>query len=209
MPVQNSPPARQTRSQARNKSVLTKPPKVPLDGTSEVCQMRAHLDRGPVMEGEAPSRKEGRGPRRSSSFSGVVGRFQEVSRTTFKGPSEDGEEEEENSLEEEGSDGTESVSASAGGSQENDSDYCQSSRSLKTPSMVAQECIDGTQPFKLRSFIQSFQLIFHNDKENLSEDRKEALYSTSFLIGRAAKWIEPYISNLTNQDPAYLLNNRA
>ncbi|MBW0523360.1 hypothetical protein O181_063075 [Austropuccinia psidii MF-1] len=49
------------------------------------------------MEGE-PSRKEGRGPRRLSSFSGVAGRFPGLSRTTFKGP---GEEEEDNSLEEE------------------------------------------------------------------------------------------------------------
>ncbi|MBW0563414.1 hypothetical protein O181_103129 [Austropuccinia psidii MF-1] len=38
------------------------------------------------MEGAAPSRTEGRGPRRSNSFSGVVGRFPGLSRTTFKGP---------------------------------------------------------------------------------------------------------------------------
>ncbi|MBW0501843.1 hypothetical protein O181_041558 [Austropuccinia psidii MF-1] len=42
------------------------------------------------MEGEAPSRKEGRGPRRSNSFSGVVGGFPGTSRTIFKGPCEDG-----------------------------------------------------------------------------------------------------------------------
>ncbi|MBW0517285.1 hypothetical protein O181_057000 [Austropuccinia psidii MF-1] len=61
------------------------------------------------MEGEAPSRKEGRVPRRSSSFSGVVGRFLGLSRTTLKGPGEDGEEEE--------SDGTEGVPAPVGASQ--------------------------------------------------------------------------------------------
>ncbi|MBW0517834.1 hypothetical protein O181_057549 [Austropuccinia psidii MF-1] len=44
-------------------------------------------------------------------------------------------------------------------------------------------------------------------RENFFEDRKKLLYSTSFHIGRAAKWIEPYISNLTNQDPGYPLNN--
>ncbi|MBW0551983.1 hypothetical protein O181_091698 [Austropuccinia psidii MF-1] len=33
------------------------------------------------------------------------------------------------------------------------------------------------------------------------------LYATAFLFGRAAKWIEPYLSNLTNQDPNYLLNS--
>ncbi|MBW0548994.1 hypothetical protein O181_088709 [Austropuccinia psidii MF-1] len=78
---------------------------------------------------------------------------------------------------------------------------------FKTPSMKAPECFDGTQPFKVRSFIQSCQLIFHNDLANFAQDRKKVLYATSFLIGRAAKWIEPYLSNLTNQDPNYLLNS--
>ncbi|MBW0517160.1 hypothetical protein O181_056875 [Austropuccinia psidii MF-1] len=72
---------------------------------------------------------------------------------------------------------------------------------FKTLSMKAPECFDGTQPFKVRSFIQSCQLIFHNDPAKFSQNRKKVLYSTSFLIGRAAKWIEPYLSNLTNQDP--------
>ncbi|MBW0490808.1 hypothetical protein O181_030523 [Austropuccinia psidii MF-1] len=77
---------------------------------------------------------------------------------------------------------------------------------FKTPSMKAPECFDGTQLFKVRSFIQSCQLIFHNDPERFSQDRKKFLYATSFLIGRAAKWIEAYLSNLTNQYPSYLLN---
>ncbi|MBW0528036.1 hypothetical protein O181_067751 [Austropuccinia psidii MF-1] len=78
---------------------------------------------------------------------------------------------------------------------------------FKTPSMKAPECFDGTQPFKFRSFLQSCQLTFHNDPANFSQDRKMVLYATSFLIGRAAKWIEPYLSNLTNQDSNYLLNS--
>ncbi|MBW0534563.1 hypothetical protein O181_074278 [Austropuccinia psidii MF-1] len=78
---------------------------------------------------------------------------------------------------------------------------------FKTLSMKATECFDGTQPFKVRSFIQSCQLIFHNDPANLSQERKKVLYATSFVIGRAAKWIEPYFSNLTNPDPSYLLNS--
>ncbi|MBW0475976.1 hypothetical protein O181_015691 [Austropuccinia psidii MF-1] len=93
MPGQHSPPARQTRFQARTQA-----------------------DR--ILEGEAPSRKEGRGPRRSSSFSGVVGSFQRLSGTTLKGPGEDGqEEEEENFVEEEDSEGTEGVPAPVGESQ--------------------------------------------------------------------------------------------
>ncbi|MBW0492438.1 hypothetical protein O181_032153 [Austropuccinia psidii MF-1] len=69
MPIQHSPPARQTRSQARYQAVLTPTPRAPLNRTPAVPQLRAQLDRGPIMEGKAPSRKEGRGPRRSNSFS--------------------------------------------------------------------------------------------------------------------------------------------
>ncbi|MBW0478489.1 hypothetical protein O181_018204 [Austropuccinia psidii MF-1] len=65
----------------------------------------------------------------------------------------------------------------------------------------------GTKPFKVRSFIQSCQFIFHNDPEDFSQDRKKVLYATSFLIGRAAKWIEPYLSNLANEDASYLLSS--
>ncbi|MBW0476292.1 hypothetical protein O181_016007 [Austropuccinia psidii MF-1] len=136
------------------------------------------------MEGEGPSRKEGRGPRRSSSLSGVVGTFPGTSRTTLKGPGEDYAEE-ENSVEE------------------------GEPLAFKTPSIKAPDCFDGTQPFKVRSFIQSCQLIFHNNKANFSEEIKKFLYATSFLIGRAEKWIDPYLSNLTNKYPAYLLNNWA
>ncbi|MBW0580333.1 hypothetical protein O181_120048 [Austropuccinia psidii MF-1] len=179
MPIQHSPPARKTRSQARAQAALTSTPRAPLDGTPAVPQLRAQLDRGPIMEGAAPSRKEGGGPRRSNYFSVVVCRFPGLSRTTLQGPGEDGEEEEENSV----------------------------PSAFKTPSIKAPEFFDGTQPFKFRSFIQSCQLIFHNDPANFSQDRKKVLYATSFLIVRAAKWMEPYISNLTNQDPNYLLNS--
>ncbi|MBW0577133.1 hypothetical protein O181_116848 [Austropuccinia psidii MF-1] len=223
MPVEHSPPARQTRSQARAQAALTPTPRVPLDGTPAVPQLRAHLDRGPQMEGAAPSIQEGRGPRRSISLSGV---------------------EEENSVDEEESDGTEGVPAPVGASQSSGgptlaqsdqpvSHQCEqylldimqqmtqilanlqaasSSKSsrppaFKTPSMKAPVCFDGTQPFKVSSFIQSCQLIFYNDPANFPQHRKKVLYATSFLIGRAEKWIEPYLSNLTNQDPKYLLNS--
>ncbi|MBW0592118.1 hypothetical protein O181_131833 [Austropuccinia psidii MF-1] len=78
---------------------------------------------------------------------------------------------------------------------------------FKTLSMTAPECFDGTQPFKVKSLLQSCQLIFHNYPANFSQDQKKVLYATSFPIGRAAKWIEPYLSNLINQDPNYLLNS--
>ncbi|MBW0498754.1 hypothetical protein O181_038469 [Austropuccinia psidii MF-1] len=244
MPLQNSPPTRNTRSQAADQAVLTPTPRAPHDGTPAVPPLKAQLDRGPIKKGEAPSRKEGRVPRRSNSFSGVVGRFPGMSRTIFRGPGEDGEEEEENSVEEEGSDGTEAAPAPVGayegtrGPTLAQSDQpvshhtepyflvilqkmtqimanLQADASSKfsrppafmNPSMKAPECFDGTQPFKVRSFIQSCQLIFHNDPANFSQDRKKVLYATSFLVGRAQKWIEPYLSNLTNQDSSYLLNS--
>ncbi|MBW0549885.1 hypothetical protein O181_089600 [Austropuccinia psidii MF-1] len=114
MPIQHSPPARQTRSQARTQAVLTLTSRAPLDGTPAVPQLRAQLDIGPCMEGAAPSRKEGRGPRRSSSFLGVVGGFPGTSMTICKGPGEYGEEEEDNSMEEEESDGIEGAPAPVG-----------------------------------------------------------------------------------------------
>ncbi|MBW0519142.1 hypothetical protein O181_058857 [Austropuccinia psidii MF-1] len=73
--------------------------------------------------------------------------------------------------------------------------------------MKAPNYFDGTKAHKLREFIQSSQLIFHNDQANFFSDRKKALYSASFLAGRAGKWIEPYLSNISNENPSYLLNN--
>ncbi|MBW0571344.1 hypothetical protein O181_111059 [Austropuccinia psidii MF-1] len=244
MPLQHSPPAIQTRSQAQNQAVLTPTPRAPLDGTLAVSQLRAKLDRGPILEGAEPSRKEGIVSRRSNSFSGVVGHFPGMSRTTFRGPGEDGEEEEENSVEEEESDGTEAAPAPVGASEgtrgptlaQSDQPVSHQTEpsllaimqqmtqimanlqaaassevsrppAFKTPSMKALECFDETQPFKVRSFIQSCQLIFHNDPANFSQDRKKVLYATSFLIRRAEKWIEPHPSNINNQDSSYLLNS--
>ncbi|MBW0543986.1 hypothetical protein O181_083701 [Austropuccinia psidii MF-1] len=205
MPIQHSPPARQTTAQARAQAVLNPTPRAPLDVTPEVPQLRAQLDRGPIMKGAAPSRKEGRGPRRLNSFSGVAGRFPGLSRATFKGP---GEQEEENSVEEEESDGTEGqmtqIMANLQAAASSDSSR---PPAFNTPSMKAPECFDGTQPFKVRSLIQSCQLIFHNNPASFSQYRKKVLYATSFLIGRDAKWIETYLSDLTNQDPNYLLNS--
>ncbi|MBW0472444.1 hypothetical protein O181_012159 [Austropuccinia psidii MF-1] len=211
MPIQHSPPARQTRSQARTRAVLTPNQRAPLEGTPAVPQLRAHFGRKEV--------------------------------TTLKGPGEDCEEEEENSIEEEESDCTEDFPAPMGASQgsggpslaqSNQPVSHQSEQSLlpimqqmtqimdnlhaassseasrppafETQSMKEPECFGGTQPFKFRSFIQSFQFIFQNDPANFSQDRNKVLYSTSFLIGRAAEWIEPYLSILTNQDSNYLLN---
>ncbi|MBW0586036.1 hypothetical protein O181_125751 [Austropuccinia psidii MF-1] len=78
---------------------------------------------------------------------------------------------------------------------------------FETPSMKAPDSFDGTKAYKLRGFIQSCQLIFNNDPAKFFSDRKKVLYSTSSLTGRAGKWIEPYLSNISNEDPSYLLND--
>ncbi|MBW0502508.1 hypothetical protein O181_042223 [Austropuccinia psidii MF-1] len=244
MPVRHSRPARQTRSQDRAQAVLTPTQRVPLYSTPAVLQLRAQLDQGPHLERAALSRKEGRGPRISNSFSGVVGQFQGLSRTIFKCPGEVDEEEEENSVEEEISDGTEGVPAPVGGSkgtvgptlaqsnqpvshqskpfllaimkqmskrmaniQADSSSETSIPPAFKTQSMKAPECFYGTQPFRVRSFIQYCQLIFYDDLENFPQERNKALYATSFLICRAEKWIEPYLSILTNQEPTSLHNS--
>ncbi|MBW0472091.1 hypothetical protein O181_011806 [Austropuccinia psidii MF-1] len=78
---------------------------------------------------------------------------------------------------------------------------------FKTPSMKAPDYFDGTQARKLRVVIQSCKMIFHNYPESFISDRKEVLYSTSFLFGRAGNRMEPYLPNISHEDPSYLLNN--
>ncbi|MBW0557547.1 hypothetical protein O181_097262 [Austropuccinia psidii MF-1] len=186
MPIQHSPPARQTRSQARAQDILTPTPRAPLDSTSAVPQLRAKLDRGLHMEGRKRAKK-------------------------IKSFFRDGEEEDSDGTE--GAPAPVGASQGTGGpiiAQSNQSEpsllaimqqmtqimaniqtasSSEASRppAFKTSSMKASECLDGTWPLKVRSFIQSCQLIFHNDLANFSKDREKVLYATSFLIGRAEK----------------------
>ncbi|MBW0476282.1 hypothetical protein O181_015997 [Austropuccinia psidii MF-1] len=78
---------------------------------------------------------------------------------------------------------------------------------LKTPSMKAPHSFDGTQAHKLRGFIKYCQLISHNDPENFFSDRNKSLSSAFVCTGRAGKWIETCLSNISNENPSYLLNN--
>ncbi|MBW0525525.1 hypothetical protein O181_065240 [Austropuccinia psidii MF-1] len=187
MPFQHSPPARQTRSQAKDGTVLTPASRVPLDGAPEVPQLRAHLYRGPNMEGKASSRKEGRGPRRKTlSQLNQPGshQFEPYLLAIIQ-----------------------KMTQIMANLQANSSSKASRPTGFNTSSMKVPDCFDDTQSFKVRGFIQSFQLIINNYQENFFEDKKKDLYATSFLIGRASKWIEPYVYNLTNQDPTYLLSN--
>ncbi|MBW0499666.1 hypothetical protein O181_039381 [Austropuccinia psidii MF-1] len=145
------------------------------------------------MEGAAPSRREGVNLRRSRSFSGLLGGYPRISQgpRSILGEAED--EEGEDSKAERLAHFNQPLVSQA------------EPNFLKIMEKMTQ--FMGTQAHKLRGFIQSCQLIFHNDPENLFSDRKKVLYSTFFLTGRAGKWIEPYLSNISNEDPSYLLNN--
>ncbi|MBW0571712.1 hypothetical protein O181_111427 [Austropuccinia psidii MF-1] len=78
MPIQHSPPAINTRSQ-RHKAVLTPTARPPLYCTPSVHPLSANLDRGPPMEGAAPSRRGGVKSGRSRSFSGLLGGYPRIS----------------------------------------------------------------------------------------------------------------------------------
>ncbi|MBW0527253.1 hypothetical protein O181_066968 [Austropuccinia psidii MF-1] len=216
MPVQNSPPAKSTRSQ-RNTAVLTPTARVPLDRTPSGHQLSENLDRGPPMEGAAPSR-------RSRSLSGLLGGYSGMSvgaRAIL------GEVEDEGgkimwkrkilgrlkwrmllqmlqSVLKMMKQMTQLIGQLTQTVTPRDNSKAPA---FKNPSMKAPDSFDGTQAHKLRGFIQSCQLIFHNDPKNFFSDRKKVLYSTLFLTGRAGKWIETYLSNISNEDPSYLLIN--
>ncbi|MBW0550824.1 hypothetical protein O181_090539 [Austropuccinia psidii MF-1] len=244
MPVKHSPPSKNTRSQS-NPAFLTPTERVPLDRTQSVQQLSANLDRGPPMEGEAPSRRGGMKSRRSSSFSGLLGGYPGMSEGARARLGEVEDEEGEESVEEEDSGEAEVADALANAPEvPQGSNLAPTSQPLvsqcdpsllkimeqmasimgqlsqakaprdnskapefKTPSMKAPGSFDGTRAHKLRGFIQSCQLIFHNDPANFFSDRKKFLYSTSFFTGRAGKWIELYLFNISNEDPSYPLNN--
>ncbi|MBW0561680.1 hypothetical protein O181_101395 [Austropuccinia psidii MF-1] len=211
MPVQNSPPAKNTRSQ-RNPAVLTPTESVPLDFTPSVNQLREDLDRRPPMEGSTPSRRGGMKSRRSRSFSGLLDSYHgmsegvpEASEATNLTHSDQPlvSQAEPNFLKM-----MEQMTQFMGKLTQVVAPRDNSkSLAFKTPSMNAPDSFDGTQAHKLRGFIQSCQLIFCNYPENFFCERKKVLYSTSFLTGRAGKWIEPYLSNISNEDCSYLLNN--
>ncbi|MBW0489598.1 hypothetical protein O181_029313 [Austropuccinia psidii MF-1] len=182
-----------TRSQG-NQAVITPTARAPLDHTPSVYKMNENIDIGPPMEGETHSRK-----------SGTRSRLREAE-------DEEGEEsvEEERSEETEVAAalaGVPEASEAPNISLSNQPLVSQAepnilkmmeqmneevspkdkSRSpeFKNPSMEAPDSFDGMQDHKLRGFIQSFQLIFHNEPENPFYERKKILCSTSFITGRA------------------------
>ncbi|MBW0477760.1 hypothetical protein O181_017475 [Austropuccinia psidii MF-1] len=92
MPFQHSPPARQKRSWAKDQAIFTPIPRAPLEGTPAVLQLRAHLDRGPIIEGSKRAKKINF--ILSTSFL-----FYRHFKDPVKGPGDDDSEEEDNSVE--------------------------------------------------------------------------------------------------------------
>ncbi|MBW0470377.1 hypothetical protein O181_010092 [Austropuccinia psidii MF-1] len=213
IPVQHSPPAKNQRSQ-RKQAVLTPTERDPLDRTQSVHQLSANLDRGPPMEGEAPSRRGaclkglevvwGRGLRRMK-WQLLLAGAPEASEAANLAHSNQPlvSQAEPNFLKMMGQ-MTQFIGQLTQEAAPRDN---YKAPAFTAPSMKAPDSFDGAQAHKLREFIQYCQLNFHNDPANSFSDRKKVLYSTSFLTDRAGKLIEPYLSNFSNEDPSYLLNN--
>ncbi|MBW0529646.1 hypothetical protein O181_069361 [Austropuccinia psidii MF-1] len=113
MPVQNIPPSKNTRSQIIQ-AILAPTARAPLENTPSVHQLSANLDRGPPMEGEAPSRRGGMKSRRSRSFYVLLCGYPGI----FQGPigrlGEAEDEEGKESMEEEASEETQVAAALTG-----------------------------------------------------------------------------------------------
>ncbi|MBW0473258.1 hypothetical protein O181_012973 [Austropuccinia psidii MF-1] len=168
IPVQYSPPAKNTKSRI-HKVVVAPTARAPLDHTPSVHQLGANLDRGPPMveqnppeeeASEAPNLAPSNQPLASQSEPNFLRMMEHM--TQFIGKL------------------TQAVAPRD----------TSKAPEFKTPSMKAPDSFDGTKAYKLGEFIQFCQLIFHNDPENLFSERKKVFYSTSFLTGRTGKWIE-------------------
>ncbi|MBW0467136.1 hypothetical protein O181_006851 [Austropuccinia psidii MF-1] len=180
MPVQHSPPAKNTRSK-RHQAVLTPTASSPLDCTPSVHQLSPNLDRGPPMEGAAPSRRGGLKSRRSRPFSGFLGGYPRIP----QGPqSRLGEAEDEEGRTHYNQPLVSQVEPSLPKMMEQMTQFIgqltqavaprdtSKAPAFKTPSMKAADSFDGTKSCKLRGFIQSCQLNFHNDPANFFDRKK-------------------------------------
>ncbi|MBW0517666.1 hypothetical protein O181_057381 [Austropuccinia psidii MF-1] len=128
MPIQNSPPSKNTRSQ-RHQAVLMPTARAPLDRTPSDHQLSANLDRAPPMKGEAPSRRGAYSnkPRVSQAEPNSLKMMEQM--TQFMGQL----------------------------AQEVSPRDTSKAPEFKTPSMKAPESFDGTKAYRLRGFIQSCQ----------------------------------------------------
>ncbi|MBW0499938.1 hypothetical protein O181_039653 [Austropuccinia psidii MF-1] len=140
---------------------------------------RFALVRGPSMEGEAPSRRGGMKSRGSRSFSGLLGGYPVISEGARERLGET-----EPSLLKMMEQMTKFMGQLSKAVTPSDNSKAPA---FKNPSMKAPKSFDGIQAHKLRAFIQSCKLLFHDDSANFFSDRKKVLSST-FQNGRACKW---------------------
>ncbi|MBW0571284.1 hypothetical protein O181_110999 [Austropuccinia psidii MF-1] len=198
MLFQHSPSAKNTRSQ-RHQDVLTPTARAPLDHTPSVHQLSDYLDRGPPMEGAAPSRRGDEEGEESveeeeyeeSEVEAALEGVPEASEPPNLAPSNQAlvSQADPNFLKM-----MEQMTKFMGQLTQSVAPRDTSrAPEFKTPSIKAPDSFDGTKAYKLRGFIQYYQLIFHNDPERFFSESKKVLYSTSFLTGRAGKWIETYL----------------
>ncbi|MBW0466418.1 hypothetical protein O181_006133 [Austropuccinia psidii MF-1] len=202
MPIKKSPPARQKRYQIRSQVVLTPTPRAPLDSTPAVPQLRTQFGRSStIQEDQEANSVEEEEYDGTEGVPAPVGASQGTGGPALAQSNQPVSHHSEPSL----LAIMQKMTQIRANLQAASSSEASRPPAFKTSSMKAPELFDGTQPFKVRSFVQSCQLIFHNYMASFSQDRKKVLYATSFLIVRAEKWIGLYLSNLTNQDPSYLL----
>ncbi|MBW0519029.1 hypothetical protein O181_058744 [Austropuccinia psidii MF-1] len=195
MPVQHSFQDKNTRSQ-RTQAVLTPKARAPLYHTPSFHQLSANLDRGPPMEGAGPSRRGGvkleeaedeEGESEENEVAAALAGAPEASKAENLAHSTQPlvSQAEQNFLKM-----MEKMTQLMGKITQAFAPRDNSQApGFKTPSMKTPDSFDGTQAHKLRGFIQSCQLIFHNGPANFFYDRKKVLYSTSSNNDRAGKFI--------------------
>ncbi|MBW0591718.1 hypothetical protein O181_131433 [Austropuccinia psidii MF-1] len=194
MHVQHSLPARQTGSQARALAFLTPTPRAPLDSTPAVSQLRTHCGRSStIQEGRKRAKKiklilrsedeeeeEEENSVEEEESDGTEGAPAPVGVPQGTGEPNLAQSDQPASHQSEPSllaimQQMTQIMANLQAGLVSDSSR---PPDCKTPSMKEPECFDGTQPFKVRSFIQCFKLIFCNYLANFSQDRKKVLYVT-------------------------------
>ncbi|MBW0531929.1 hypothetical protein O181_071644 [Austropuccinia psidii MF-1] len=151
MPFKHSPPARQTRTQARAQVVLIKNPRAPADGTPEVPQLRTKFGKGSSIH---PGRKRAKkikfffrdGEEEGSDGSEGVPAPMGVSQGTGGPPLAQSNQSETSLLVI-----MQKMTHSIANLQEASSSEVSRPPAFKTPSMKAPEWYYGTQPFKVRS----------------------------------------------------------
>ncbi|MBW0471592.1 hypothetical protein O181_011307 [Austropuccinia psidii MF-1] len=181
MPVQHSPPAKNTRSQ-RHQAVLTPTARAPLDCTTSVNQLSANFTEDHQWKERHPPEEEGKESDKTEVASALSGAREDFEAPNLAHSNQPLVSQAEPNFLKMMEEMTQFMGQLTQAVASRDTSKAPA---FKTPSMKAPDSFDA----------------------NFFSDRKKVLYSTSFLTGRAGKWIEHYLSNISNEDPSYLLKN--